>query len=54
MYVLIVDRKVEVVLSLECQEKLISNAHTGVRVSKLSEANAGHFRRDKLYNLLSQ
>ena len=31
-----------------------SNAHTGVGASKLSEAVAGHFRRDKLYNLLSQ
>ena len=41
-------------MSLECQEKLIATGHTGTGVSKLSEAAAGHFGRDKLYSLLSQ
>ena len=49
-----VECKVEVVMSLECQEWLIATGHTGTGVNKLSEAAGGHFGRDKLYNLLSQ
>ena len=41
-------------MSLECQERLIATGHTGTGVSKLSKGAAGHFGRDKLYNLLSQ
>ena len=53
-YNLLAEWKVEVVLSLEHQEKIISTAHHGIGNNKLSQAVAGHFGRDKLYNMLSQ
>ena len=41
-------------LSLEHQEKIISTADHGIGNNKFSQAEAGHFGRDKLYNMLSQ
>ena len=50
----IVERQLEVVLSLERQNKLVRTCHYGVNNSITSASVSGHFGRDKMYSMLNQ
>ena len=50
----IVEREVEVVLSLERQNKSVRTCHYGVNNSITSASVGRHFGRNKMYSMLSQ
>ena len=53
-FIFLSERNVEVVLSLERQNSLISAVHGGLTTSLQSKAQASHLGRDKCYSTLQQ